>query len=63
MMLAGEQNALEVARIEYYAELAGDNVDVWRVPGGYHCDGDELHPDEYAARMVDFFTTAFALER
>jgi pimeloyl-ACP methyl ester carboxylesterase len=62
MMLAGEQNGFEVARIAHYADLAGNNTGVWLVPEGYHCDGDELYPDEYAARMVDFFTTAFALE-
>lgn len=62
MMLAGEQNGFEVARIAYYADLAGDNAQVWQVTGGYHCDGHEVQPDEYAARMIDFFTAAFALE-
>lgn len=62
MLLAGEENGSEVARIAYYADLAGDNATVWQVPGGYHCDGYEVQTDEYKARMIDFFTTAFSLE-
>ncbi|MCB9421552.1 MAG: alpha/beta hydrolase [Ardenticatenaceae bacterium] len=58
MLLAGAENGLEVERINRYASLAGSDAAVWQVPGGYHCDGFEVQPDEYAARMVDFFTTA-----
>lgn len=58
MLLAGAENGFEVERINRYASLAGSNAAVWQVPGGYHCDGFEVQPDEYAARMVDFFTTA-----
>jgi dienelactone hydrolase len=62
MLLAGEENGFEAALVTRYASLAGSNAMVWQVPGGYHCDGFEVQPDEYAARMVDFFTTAFALK-
>lgn len=61
MLLAGEENGSEVARIAYYADLAGDNATIWQVPGGYHCDGYQVEPDEYAARMIDFFTTALTV--
>lgn len=62
MLLAGGENGFETSQIENYARLAGSNADVWLVPGGSHCDGHEVQPDEYADRMIDFFKAAFALD-
>lgn len=61
MLVAGAENGFEMGRVNYYAGLAGSNAMVWQVAGGYHCDGFKVQPDEYAARMIDFFTTALGV--
>ncbi|MEX2425337.1 MAG: prolyl oligopeptidase family serine peptidase [Thermomicrobiaceae bacterium] len=37
---------------------AGENVDVWWVPGAGHVDAYQIAPDEYAERLVTFFDNA-----
>lgn len=50
----------EGQRMERLAEFAGENAEVWIIEEATHCDGPNLFPDEYAARMVSFFDEAFA---
>ncbi|MBN2387065.1 MAG: alpha/beta fold hydrolase [Anaerolineales bacterium] len=53
----------ESMRVEYYAEHAGLHTQVWIIPEATHCDGPIQRPEEYAARMVDFFDAAFGITR
>jgi len=49
--------------LAYYAQYAGDNAELWVLPDAGHCDGPGTRPEEYAARMVEFFDNAFDIER
>jgi hypothetical protein len=44
-------------------EHAGEHARLWVIPDAYHCDGPSLHPEEYADKLVEFFDTAFGIER
>jgi dienelactone hydrolase len=46
-----------------YAHYAGSNAQTWVIPEAYHCDGPARRPEEYAARMIKFFDTAFGITR
>jgi pimeloyl-ACP methyl ester carboxylesterase len=46
-----------------YAHYAGSNAQTWVIPEATHCDGPIQRPEEYAERMVEFFDTAFGIER
>lgn len=58
--LIGSEADMMVAR---YAQFAGSNAQTYIIPEAVHCDGPNYRPDEYAARMVDFFDTAFGIKR
>jgi pimeloyl-ACP methyl ester carboxylesterase len=47
----------------YYAQYAGNHAETWIIPEAYHCDGPMVRPNEYAARMIKFFDSAFGLNR
>jgi pimeloyl-ACP methyl ester carboxylesterase len=47
----------------HFAQYAGDNAEVWVIDEAYHCDGPARRPDEYTARMIEFFDAAFDVER
>jgi pimeloyl-ACP methyl ester carboxylesterase len=47
----------------YYATYAGRNTEVWIISDAPHCGGPAVRPDEYAARMTNFFDTAFGIHR
>jgi hypothetical protein len=49
--------------LKLYAQYAGDNAALWVLPDAGHCGGPRVRPGEYAARMVEFFDTAFENER
>ncbi len=49
--------------LEHYAHYAGGNADLWVLPDAGHCGGPQARPEEYAARMVEFFDAAFEIER
>ncbi len=49
--------------IPRYARYAGPNAQTWVIPEAYHCDGPARRPEEYAARMIEFFDTAFGIRR
>ncbi len=53
----------EAPRMAYFAQHAGSNAEVWVIPEAYHCDGPVQRPEEYTARLVKFFDTAFDVER
>jgi uncharacterized protein len=50
----------EAPRAARYAQYAGPNAEVWVIPEAVHCDGPIQHPDEYAARLVQFFDEALS---
>jgi pimeloyl-ACP methyl ester carboxylesterase len=52
----------EELRIRRYAQYAGANALVWIIDEAYHCDGPQRRPQEYAARLVDFFDQAFGFK-
>jgi fermentation-respiration switch protein FrsA (DUF1100 family) len=49
--------------IPRYAHYAGPNAQTWVVPEATHCDGPARRPDEYTGRMMEFFDTAFGINR
>ncbi len=49
--------------IPRYAYYAGANAQTWVLPEVTHCDGPARRPQEYAARMIQFFDTAFGITR
>lgn len=63
----GRQQALLGSEAEMmipqYARIAGSNAQTWIIPEAMHCDGPAYRPDEYAERMVEFFDTAFGIQR
>jgi uncharacterized protein len=46
-----------------FAELAGSNAQAWIIHEATHCDGPFVRAEEYTARMVNFFDTAFGIPR
>jgi uncharacterized protein len=46
-----------------YQRYAGENAELWVIPEAIHCDGPAVRPEEYAARLVEFFDTAFQIQR
>jgi len=58
--LVGSEGERTVPR---YAEYAGSNAQTWVIPEATHCDGPTHRPEEYAARMVEFFDTTFGITR
>jgi dienelactone hydrolase len=66
IMLVGGGKALsdfgsEAPRVAHYAQHAGPNAEVWVIPEAVHCDGPTQRPDEYAARLVQFFDAALGM--
>ena len=53
----------EGQHLQSYLRYAGDNAEMWVIPEAYHCDGPAVRPEEYAARLVEFFDTAFQIQR
>lgn len=49
--------------LKLYAQYAGENAELWVLPDAGHCGGPRARPEEYSARMVEFFDTAFDVER
>jgi pimeloyl-ACP methyl ester carboxylesterase len=49
--------------LKFYKQYAGDNADLWVIPEAVHCDGPVRRPEEYAMKMVEFFDTAFEIQR
>jgi dienelactone hydrolase len=49
--------------LKTYQLYAGDNAELWVIPEAVHCDGPSRRPEEYATRMVEFFDTAFDIQR
>ena len=53
----------EADHLEIYAHYAGENAELWVLPDAGHCGGPRARPEEYAHRMVEFFDTAFDIQR
>ena len=53
----------EAYHLEIYQQYAGDNAELWELSETGHCGGPTTLPEEYAARMIQFFDTAFDIER
>jgi len=49
--------------LKTFQQYAGQNAELWVLPGVGHCGGPVAKPQEYATRMVEFFDTAFDIER
>jgi hypothetical protein len=58
--LVGSEAEMMIPR---YAKYAGSNAETWIIPEAVHCDGPAHRPEEYASRMVEFFDTAFGIQR
>ena len=56
--LFGSESEMMLPR---YSQYAGPNAQTWVVPEAVHCDGPAHRPEEYAARMVEFFDTTFGI--
>ena len=53
----------ESDHLEIYAQRAGENAELWVLSDAGHCGGPRARPEEYAARMIEFFDTAFNIQR
>ena len=53
----------EGQHLQKYREYAGENAKLWVISESVHCHGPQVKPEEYATRMVEFFDTAFDIER
>jgi fermentation-respiration switch protein FrsA (DUF1100 family) len=53
----------ESMQVENYAAHAGPHAETWVIPEATHCDGPDVRPEEYAARLVAFFDAAFGITR
>ena len=53
----------EAEHLQKFLQYAGKNAELWVIPEAFHCDGPWYRPDEYSARMVEFFDTAFSIQR
>jgi fermentation-respiration switch protein FrsA (DUF1100 family) len=53
----------EAPHLENYRQHAGENAELWVLPETGHCRGPRVMPDEYASRMIEFFDTAFDIQR
>jgi fermentation-respiration switch protein FrsA (DUF1100 family) len=53
----------EGQHLQTYRDYAGENAELWVIPESLHCHGPQVRPDEYTARMVEFFDTAFDIQR
>lgn len=49
--------------LKLYAQYAGENAELWLLSDAGHCGGPRARPEEYATRMVEFFDTAFDIQR
>jgi alpha/beta superfamily hydrolase len=58
--LIGSEGEMMIPR---YAQFAGSNAQTWVIPEAVHCDGPARRPEEYAGRMVEFFDTAFGIQK
>jgi hypothetical protein len=48
---------------EFMARHAGAHTELWVIPEAKHCDGPIKRPEEYPAKMVEFFDKAFGVYR
>jgi alpha/beta superfamily hydrolase len=53
----------EGEHLNNYAQYAGENAELWVLPDAFHCGGPVIRPEEYATRMVEFFDSAFDIQR
>lgn len=53
----------ESDHLEMYAQRAGENAELWILTDAGHCGGPKARPEEYAARMIEFFDTALNIQR
>ena len=52
----------EAPQMNFYAQHAGENAEVWIIEEAFHCDGPGKRPEEYAAKLVGFFDAAFGMD-
>ena len=53
----------ESEHLKLYKQYAGENAELWVIPEAIHCDGPLRRPEEYSTRMVEFFDTAFDIQK
>ena len=59
MLVAGGLEDFEKRVNQQYMAVVNKNTEVWVIEGAYHVGGPNVIPDEYAARMLAFFTRTF----
>jgi hypothetical protein len=55
VLVAGGLDDFERRTNRQYAEVVGDNVEVWIIEDAWHVGGLGAVPDEYRQRMLTFF--------
>jgi pimeloyl-ACP methyl ester carboxylesterase len=55
LLIAAGTNELEVAFNKYFADALGERAELWIVPEAPHTGAYALYPDEYEARVIEFF--------
>jgi uncharacterized protein len=59
MMIVGGRDDFEVKVNRFFMERAPDTIEFWTIPCAGHNGGWGCAPDEYAAKMVEFFDGVF----
>lgn len=49
--------------MKHYAGYTNGKAKVWVIPDAGHCHGPGVRPQEYSARMITFFDSAFGIAR
>lgn len=60
-VVSGKQGRFASAEkndVLYVAQSAGENSEIWIIEESKHCNGPNLIPEEYAAKMVTFFNNS-----
>lgn len=59
LLLISSGKDFEKWQSEHFYHLAGEPKEHWNIPDVPHCGGAKLKPQEYEAKMVQFFDNAF----
>lgn len=62
LLLISNGQDMDYLQAQYYFGLAKEPKEHWNLPDSYHCGGQTTHPQEYEAKLVDFFDSSL-LER
>ncbi|MBI9046436.1 MAG: hypothetical protein JEZ06_18240 [Anaerolineaceae bacterium] len=57
MIVMGGLDDFELRVSQKYADVIGENAEVWLIDNAWHVGGPNVIPEEYSKRMLEFFET------